>query len=590
MKSFLKYLLATIIGVFISLFIAFLIFLGIIGSIVSSTDKPFQPKPNSVLIIKLNYPIMDRSSQNPMDNFDFSTFRTIKRLGLNDILKNIEKAKDDENIKGIFLDLTVIPAGYATVEEIRESLKKFKESGKFIIAFGELYSQKAYYLASVANRIYLTPAGIIDFSGIAKHVLFYKGTFDKLGIEPQIIRHGEYKSYVEPYILKEMSKANKEQTIEYVGDIWNYALKGISSSRNISLNQLNKIADDLTSIVDLEKAIEYKFIDGLKYRDEVYDEIKDTLLIAKDKKISFVSLSKYDGTPKKRKEKGLIHNKIAIVYAQGDINIGEGDENSIGATRISKALKTAREDTSIKAIVFRVNSPGGTILGSEIIRREVELAAQSKPLIASMGDVAASGGYYILCNADTIIANPNTITGSIGVLGIIYNAKKFMNEKLGLTSDLVKTNDKSDLGSFFRPLTNAEKSLLQKYIEKSYYDFIGYVANGRGMTLDEIDNIGRGRVWSGEDALENGLIDLFGGLEKAVEIAAEISGLETYRIVELPKQEDPFELIIKEIAGEAKTKLLKAELGDNYKYIQEFKKLLQFEGIIARIPFDVELE
>ncbi len=590
MKSFLKYLLATIIGVFISLFIAFLIFLGIIGSIVSSTDKPFQPKPNSVLIIKLNYPIMDRSSQNPMDNFDFTTLKTIKRLGLNDILKNIEKAKDDENIKGIFLDLTVIPVGYATIEEIRESLKKFKKSGKFIIAFGELYSQKAYYLASVADKIYLTPAGVIDFSGIAKYVLFYKGTFDKLGIEPQIIRHGEYKSYVESYILKEMSKENKEQTIEYVGDIWNYTLKGISSSRNVSLNQLNKIANDLTSIVDLEKAVEYKFIDGLKYRDEVYEEIKDTLLIAKNKKINFVSLSKYDGTPKKRKEKGLIRDKIAIVYAQGDINIGEGDENSIGATRINKALKTAREDTSIKAIVFRVNSPGGTILGSEIIRREVELAAQSKPFIASMGDVAASGGYYILCNADTIIANPNTITGSIGVLGIIYNAKKFMNDKLGLTSDLVKTNDKSDLGSFFRPLTNAEKNLLQKYIEKSYYDFIGYVANGRKMTVDEIDNIGRGRVWSGEDALENGLIDLFGGLEKAIEIASEISGLETYRIVELPKQEDPFELIIKELAGEAKTKLLKAELGDNYKYVQEFKKLLQFDGIIARMPFNVELE
>lgn len=590
MKSFLKYVLATIVGIMVSGFILFLIFIGIIGAIISSVDKPAQVKPNSVLHIKLNYPINDRSSQNPMENFDFSTFKAVKRLGLNDILKNIEKAKEDNNIKGIFLDLTVVPAGYSTVDEIREALIDFKKSGKFIIAFGEVYSQKAIYLASVADKIYLTPAGIIDFAGIARHVVFYKGTFDKLGIEPQIIRHGEYKSFVEPYMLKQMSKENKEQTLEYVGDIWNYVLKGISSARKISINQLNNIADNVTALVDIDKAIELNFIDSVKYRDGVYDEIKELLNIDAKSKINFISLSKFDNTPKKRKEKGLIKNKIAVIYAEGDINIGEGDETSIGAAKLSNAISSARKDTSIKAIVLRVNSPGGTILGSEIIRREVELAADEKPLVASMGDVAASGGYYILCNADSIVANPTTITGSIGVLGIIYNAKNFLNNKLGLTTDLVKTNDKSDLGSVFRPMADTEKKIMQQYIEDAYTDFITYVSNGRNMEITDIDKIGKGRVWSGEDAKNNGLIDELGGLEKAIKIAAEMANLDTYRIVELPKQEEPLEMLFKELSTEIKYSLIKSELGENYKYFKEFNNIIKTNGIIARLPYNIELE
>ena len=590
MKSFLKYLLASIIGVFISFFIVFIIFVGIIGSMVSSIDRPFQPKANSVLTIKLNYPVMDRSSSDPLDNFDFSTFQTIKNLGLNDILKNVKKAKLDENIKGIFLDMTFVATGYATVDEIREALLDFKKSGKFIIAFGEVYTQKAYYLASVADRIYLNPAGMIDFSGIARQVIFYKGLFDKWGIEPQIIRHGEYKSYVEPYMLKKMSEENKEQTMEYISDIWDYLRQNVSSSRNISIDRLNYFANNLTSLFNVEEAVMYNFIDGYKYRDEVEDEIRDSLNISENKKINFVSLNQYDGAPEERKEKTLVKEKIAVIYALGDINIGESDEYSIGASTFYEAINKARKDTSIKAIVLRVNSPGGTILGSEIIRREVELAAETKPLVASMGDVSASGGYYILCNADTILADRVSITGSIGVLGILFNGKKFLNEKLGLTSDVVKTNDKTDLGSVFRPLTNVEKALLEKNVEEAYNKFVKYVADGRGMSIEEVDKIGRGRVWSGKDAKENGLIDVFGGLEKAVEIAAKMAHLDKYRIIELPKQKEPFEILMKGISGKIHTRVLKSELGANYKYVEEIKKIMSYEGIIARMPFDIEME
>jgi len=587
MKSFLKYTLATITGIVISSFVIFFIVLAVISAIISSTDKPFEAKENSILHIKLNQEINDRSSENPMDNFDFNTFKPIKKLGLNDILDNIEKAKDDDKIKGIYLDLRIVATGYASTEEIREALLKFKESGKFIIAYSDIYTQKAYYLATVADSIFLNPAGMIDLSGLSKRVLFYKGTFDKLNIKPQIIRHGEYKSYVEPFMLKKMSEENKEQTMEYIGDIWNFMLKGISSKRKISIEQLNKIADELTSIFDVEKSLELNIVDGLKYEDEVLKTLKNLSGISQDKEIRAVSLNKYDGVPKKRKGKGLAKNKIALIYAEGDINIGEGDENTIGSDEFSKVIRKARKDSTIKAVVLRVNSPGGSMLASEIIRREVELLSKTKPVVASMGNVAASGGYYILCNADTIIASQNTITGSIGVLAILYNAKSFFDNKIGITSDIVKTNDKSDLGTIFRPLTAVEKTMLLNYVKKAYDEFTGYVSEGRNMTKEEVDKIARGRVWSGEDALKIGLIDGFGGMKKAIEIAVEMANLDNYRIINLPKQEDPLEILMKDLTGDAKIKLLKSELGENYKYYKEFKNLIHFQGLQARMPFEL---
>ncbi len=587
MKSFLKYTLATITGVVISSFVLFFLFIGIVGALVSSSEKPFEPKPNSILHIKLNQEIKDRGSENPMENFDFTTFKALKKLGLKDILNNIEKAKNDANIKGIYLDLVYVATGYASTEEIRDALLKFKESGKFIIAYSEIYSQKAYYLSTVADSIFINPIGLIDFTGLSRRVLFYKGTFDKLGIEPQIIRHGEYKSYVEPFMLKKMSEKNKKQTMEYMGDLWNHILKGISVKRKISIDQLNEMATDLTAVFDPEKSLKLNFIDGLRYEDEVLKTLKNLSGIDQDKNLQFVSLGKYDGVPNKRIGKGLAKNKIAVIYAEGDINIGEGDNNTLGSDKFSKVLRSARKDSSIKAVVLRVNSPGGSMLASEIIRREVDLLSQAKPVVASMGNVAASGGYYILCNADTIIASPNTITGSIGVFAILYNAKPFFDNKIGITSDVVKTNEKADLGTFFRPLTSAEKSILLKYVEKAYDDFTDLVSKGRNMTKEEVDKIGRGLVWSGEDALKNGLIDGFGGLKKAIEIASEMAKLDNYRIIELPKQEEPLEIILKDLTGDAKTKLLKAELGDDYKYYKEFKNLINFQGVQARIPFEL---
>lgn len=587
MKSFFKYTLATIVGFLISLFILFFVFLGILGTMIANTDKPTQVKPNSVLHLHLNQEIRDRGSDNPMNNFDITTLKLVKKPGLNDILNNIEKAKDDENIKGIFLDLRFIQGGFATVKEIRDALLDFKESGKFIISYSDIYSQKAYYLASVSDSIFLNPMGMIDFSGLTKQVIFYKGAFDKLGIEPEIIRHGEYKSYVEPYMLKKMSEENRKQTIAYLADVWNYMVKEIAIARQIEVETLNKAADDLTAVFDPEQCANLNFVDGLKYRDEMISSLKIITGVKSDKKVSLISLEQYNTVPKKRVEKSLIKDKIAVVYTEGDITFGEGDENSVGADRFSEAIRNARTDTTIKAIVVRVNSPGGSMLASEIIRREIYLASTQKPVVASMGSVAASGGYYIICNADTILASPNSITGSIGVFALLFNAKQFLNDKIGITSDVVKTNDKSDLGTFLRPLTESEKALLLKYVKSSYDDFIGLVADGRDMKTEEVDKIGRGLVYSGEDALNIGLIDKFGGLKKAIEVAAEMAKIETYRIVNLPKEDDPFESILKGLTSEVKNHYLKSEFGNDYRYYSEFKNLLRFQGIQARLPFEL---
>ncbi len=589
MKDFLKFTLATIVGIIISTIIITFIFIGIITAVVSSTkDKEVTVKPNSVLHIKLQNAITDRSSKNPFDNFNFQTMKAEPKLGLDDILKNIKKAKTDDKIKGIYLDITYIPAGIATTEEIRNALLDFKESGKFIISYSDAYTQIAYYFATVSDKIYLNPEGLLEFKGLRAELMFFKGSFEKLGIVPQVIRHGKFKSAIEPFTLDKMSDENREQIITYVNSIWNNILEEISKQRNISIEQLNYLADNKV-IINPETAFEHKMIDGIKYKDEILAELKELLKIDEKKDIRFISLSKYTNAPKKRKHKGLAKDKIAVVFASGMINIGEGDEESIGSDRISKAIRKARLDKSIKAVVLRVNSGGGSATASDIILREVALTAQVKPVIASMGDVAASGGYYIACAADTIVASPNTITGSIGAVGIFFNAKKFLDEKLGITVDRVNTNAYSDFPSFTRPIKKAEKEIIQNYIEKVYDVFISHVAEGRNMTKAQVDSIGQGRVWSGVNAKEIGLIDVFGGLETAINIAAEKANLEHYRIVSLPIQEDPFVQLVKQITGEVQSSFWKNNLGEGYRYYNNLQKALKMKGVQAIMPFEIDI-
>ena len=586
MKSFLKFTLASIIGVLISMFLIFIILVGIISA--ASSKKELTVKPHSILLAKFDVPIVDRDAENPFDNLSFGNIDMAGNLGLNHIIENIEKAASDENIDGIFLDLTVIPAGIATLEEIRNSLVKFKESGKFIYAHADFFTQGSYFLATSADKIFLTPEGELPWRGIRSQQIFFKRALDKLGIEPQVIRHGEYKSAAEPFILEKLSNENRQQINDYITAIWDNILDKISSSRGIPVEELKKYADDLT-ISNAESAYAHHFVDSLLYFDEVITVLKKLTQTAEKDNINSVTIKKYTQVPKKRETKGLIKDKIAVIYASGNIVTGEGGSNMMGSDKVAKIIREARRDSSIKAIVFRVNSGGGSALASEVIWREVKLASKAKPLIASMGDVAASGGYYIVTPAKKILANINTLTGSIGVIGMLPNGQNFMKDKLGITSDVVKTNKHSDLGSFFRPLEPEETELIQKEIGNTYNSFTLHVAEGRGMTQDAVDKIGGGHIYSGTEAKKIGLIDDFGGLKEAIELAAEEAGLKNYRTVEMPEIEDPLQTIIKQLSGEVKLRAIRSELGDNYKYYEQLKKIQHLQGIQAILPFEIDV-
>lgn len=587
--QFLKYMLATITGIVVISLIFFLISIGIVSSLISSTEeKPTKIKPNSILYIKFDKPIVDRGSNNPMDNFNFMSFKPNTKLGLNEIVESLEKAKDDSNIKGIFLELSSISTGIATLEEIRNALLDFKKSKKFILSYGDSYTQGTYYLASVADKIYLNPQGMVDFKGLNAEIMFYKGALDKLGIEPQVIRHGKFKSAVEPFIMEKMSPENREQTLTYMKSIWDQLVKGISEQRKISVEDLNFYADSMI-LKNAKAAFDVKIVDGLKYKDEVLADLKEMSGTPTDNDLELLALSKLKNAPKINADKKISKDKIAVIYATGQIDMGKGDNENIGSEGLSETIRKARLDKNVKAVVLRINSPGGSALASEIIWREVVLTKKVKPFIACMGDVAASGGYYIACAADTIVAQPNTITGSIGVFGLMFNGQKFLNDKIGVTVDVVKTNAHADIGSTFRKLTTSERNIIQYGVEEIYDVFITHVGEGRNLTKAQVDSIGQGRVWSGANAKNIKLVDVIGGLKDAISIAAKKAKLTDYRIVSLPEQKDPVEQILEQISGDNETSIMKSQLGESYKYYKSFKNILKMQGIQARLPYDIEI-
>ena len=586
MKNFFKHLLITILGVFVSLLLLFFVMIGVIGAMVSSGDKETVVKENSILYVDFKQEIVDRASDNPLEGFDFMSMQPQNNMGLNKILKAIAEAKEDPNIKGIFMEIDAVGAGAATTEEIRDALIDFKTSGKFIISYSDTYSQKAYYLATVSDKVYLNPEGMIEWMGLRSEIMFFKGALEKLGVEPQILRHGKFKSAVEPFMLDKMSPENREQTLTYMGSIWNHWVDGISKARNVSVDELNRLANNM-EIFNGKSCIDNKLVDSLIYKDQLIDKLKDLTSTPEKEDLKTVTLAQYFKVPAKKAK--FSKDKIAVIYAQGEIGMGEGSEDAIGSDGISRAIRKARRDSTIKAIVFRVNSPGGSALASEVIWREVELANKVKPVIVSMGDVAASGGYYIAAPATTIMASPTTITGSIGVFGLFFNLQNVMNKKLGINVDVVKTNDHADFFSQFRPMTAEEKAVGQKFIEETYQTFIGHVAEGRGLEVEKVDEIGQGRVWSGVNAKDIKLVDEFGGLNAAIKLAAEKAKVEKYRLVELPEQKDPFQEIIKGMTGEAKAFFLKDELGVTYKHYNRIKSMLNNQGVQARIPYDVEV-
>jgi protease-4 len=582
-------MLATIVGILITTFLIVIIFIGIISAVVSSSeDGEVEIKENTILYVDLSQEVSDRGNNNPMDNFDFVNFRSSSKLGLKDILENIKKAKTDDNIKGIYLNPLDMKAGMASVEEIRNALIDFKKSEKFIISYADIYTQKSYYLATTADSIFLNPEGTLEFRGLSAELTFFKNLLEKIGVEPQVLRHGKFKSAIEPFIADKMSEANREQTSVYLNSIWNQIIKGISEKRNIPEADLNKYADSL-SMFNPQKALENKLVDGLRYKDEIINGLKKLTGINETEDLRVVTLKKYTNVPVKKEKKGVPKDKIAVIYASGEIVMGNGSKDQMGCDKISKAIREARRKDNIKAIVLRVNSPGGSALASEIIWREVVLAKQVKPVIVSMGDVAASGGYYISCGADTIIANPNTITGSIGVFGIMFNANKLLTEKLGITSDRVTTNAHSDIGSISRSLKPHEQKVIQNEIEGVYETFISHVADGRKITKNQVDSIGQGRVWTGANAKEIGLVDLFGGLDRAIEIAAEKAKITDYRLINLPAEKEPIEQLIDELMGDGENVLMKKQMGDSYKYYEYLNNFINMDKIQARLPYLIEI-
>ena len=432
--------------------------------------------------------------------------------GLNEILQNIEKASADTKIKGILIENGLMSSGWATTGEIREALKKFRNDGKFVISYSDyVMTQECYYLSSAADKIYINPGSMIDFKGLSSEIMFYKKALDKLGVEVQVTRHGKFKGAVEPFILDKLSEENKAQITDYVGSIWNSVIEAISDSRNITASKLNLLADSLTGYT-AEGALKANLVDGLMYYDELTDTLKSLSGISKDKDLNLVSMTKYSKVPDPEKSHS-VKNRISVIYASGNIVTGKGNEKNIGGNHYAEVIRKERLDTSVKAIVLRVNSPGGNAIASDIMWREIELAKKVKPVVVSMGNYAASGGYYISAPATKIYANPTTISGSIGVFGLIPNANKLLEQKLGLSTETVNTNKNSEFPSVFRSMSTYEKEIMQMNIEKIYSDFVSKVASGREMTAESVDNIGQGRVWSGVRAKNIGLVDEIGGLK-----------------------------------------------------------------------------
>lgn len=579
------------VGVILTSVILIIVFIILIAGLVSSSsDKSVVVESNSVLQLKFNYPISERTPNNPLSGLSFLGIDGEKSVGLNDILANIKKAKTDPNIKGIFLDESMMLTGEATVEEIRNALIDFKKSGKFIIAYSEIYTQSFYYLASVADKVYINPKGIFEFKGFSSQITFLKGALDKLGIEAQIIKVGTYKSAVEPFFLTKMSDANRLQVNSYLGSLYDHFLTGISASRMISKDTLFNIANELKIRLP-EDALKYKLVDGLKYKDEILDELKKRTGVDAKDDLKSVDLGEYGSSVSESDDKKEISkNQIAVVYASGEIVGGEGDDNTIGSERISKALRQVRLDNKVKAVVFRINSPGGSSLASDVIWREVMLTKKVKPVIVSMGDLAASGGYYIACAADSIIAEPNTITGSIGIFAVLPNMQKFFNDKLGITFDGVKTGKYADLGNLSRPLTSDEKAILQNQVNQGYDWFTKAVADGRHKTQAYVNSIGQGRVWTGKQAIGIGLVDRLGNINDAVRSAAKMAHLKKYNMAAYPEQKSFLNKFGLGMNAEIKAHFIKSELGDNFKYYEQIKSVTQLMRTPqARMPYDIEI-
>ena len=584
--KFLGNVLAVIVGLLVFSVLSFFILAGIIAAI-SASDSEVKVKENTVLQLNLNGRVLvERTNENDPDFSSVGLFGGVSTVGLANIKRAINAAKDNDNIKGIYLKAGFFSAGQAGLKEIRDALVDFKDSGKFIISYDEVYGESGYYLSSVADEIYLNPSGMMEFNGFASEVVFLKGMFQKIEVEPVVFRVGDFKSAVEPFLLDKMSDENRLQTETFLNDLNAIALKEISESRSIALDRITEINQQML-VRKVQDAVELNMVDNLWYEDQVIDHMKEKMGLKEDDKINLINITRMNAATSSKNK--LSKNRIAVIIAEGDIVDGRA-EDAISSEVFKEEVRKARKNDDIKAVVIRINSPGGSALASEVIWRELEECSKVKPVIASMGEVAASGGYYIAAAADTIVAQPNTITGSIGIFALWFNAQGLLNNKLGITTDVVKTGQFSDFGSLSRKLTDGEKAIFQNQVEQGYDTFLSRVSSGRNMSKEAVMEVASGRVWSGVRAQELGLVDVLGGLEDAIKIAATKADIaDDYRVIYYPESKPWFERFLSQFTNDVQAFYNTKKYGELYPIMKQVEKINQYKGVMVRLPYDIEV-
>ncbi|MFO7824854.1 MAG: signal peptide peptidase SppA [Cyclobacterium sp.] len=584
--KFLSNVLAVIVGLLVFWVLAFFLIAGIIA--ISAGSQEVTVKENSLLHINLNgVNIVERAPEDDLSLPPLPFLGEVSNVGLNQIIKAIQAAKENEDIKGIYLESGLIAAGQSHILEIRMALEDFKESGKFILAYGEYFTESGYFLCSVADEIYLNPIGDLEFNGFVANSVFLKGLFEKIEVEPIIFRVGEFKSAIEPFILDKMSEENRLQTRVYLEDLNQILISEVARSRSIPEEKVQEINDNMLVRTN-QDAVDLGLIDALWYDDQVKDKLREKLGLDEDEDINSINVTGLNKTTSEKNR--LSRNQIAVIMADGEI-VGGNSPNQISSDVFLKEIRKARKNESVKAIVLRINSPGGSAVASEVIWRELLEAQKEKPLIASMSNYAASGGYYIAAPADTIVAQPNTITGSIGVFGLMFNTRGLLNNKLGITTDAVSTGTYSDFLNPTRDMPESEKAIMQGKVEEVYDTFISRVAAGRGMSRDAVIEIAGGRVWSGKRAKEVGLVDVLGDFEDAISIAAIKAGVEEdYRVVMYPKQKSMLEQLLSDFGADVEGSYQRIKMGHSYELYKTLEKLQRLQGKMAILPFQLEID
>jgi len=583
MKGFFKYFLASLLAVCVAAVVLTLIGLGSITALVSSKPEEVKLKPKTILMVDLKQNITERTIDDPLKSINYQAMNFETSIGIYDIVHNLEKASKDPNIEGAYVKIGTTGPGIASLDEIREALAEFKKSGKFVYTYSEMYSQGSYYLASVSDAVYLNPEGLLEFRGLRSDVIFFKNALEKIGVDVQVIREGRYKSAVEPFLNESMSDYSKEQTMAYLQAVWTRMLAGISETRHVSVDELNRLADGWVTRTP-DAALKARLVDSLLYEDQVTSILRKKTGQGESEKLRSIPIQNYTRAAAINEE--YTPDRIAIIYGTGSISMEATGSQSIGAD-LGESFAKARKDNKVKAIVFRINSGGGDALASEIIRHEVELASAVKPVVISMGNMAASGGYWIATPGTKIVAGYTSLTGSIGAFGLIPNMQKLLTDKIGLSFDGVETNKLAGAGSIYRPMTEIEKAVFDDQLGQTYNHFLEHVSKTRKMTTQEVDNIGQGRIWAGITAKEKGLVDEIGGLHKAIELAASEAGIKTWRIRELPALKSPLDALLAQFTGSASP--AESILVREVPAIRDIKEILTGGRIQARIPFRIDI-